>query len=581
MRRRWLRRVIALALLGSLAVPGTAATSGDATPDADQAALPQAWTVEDRAWFYAVSQGSQIMPYAWFMSLERPDDGRLFASDGLARFGYLANPLAGDGDALPIGFVKDVDDHGEWIGMTCAACHTGRMSYGGRSVLVDGAPTNADMYAFIAELSRALTRTAAAEDDPKFDGFAHRVLGPLADPGDRDHLFRTLGTFARSFSEYVVASTPAVPWGPGRLDAFGMIFNRATAIDLKLSKNNQEPSAPVSYPFLWDTSWHDRVQWNGSAPNQTVAERLGRNVGEVLGVFARADLDRSPTPLFFETSVKRLNLLAIENRLRSLEAPKWPAWFGPIDTARAQAGRGLYAAMCEKCHAVAPTGADRHQAVTLTPVTEVGTDPAMASNAATRVSATGPLEGVRMPLLLSVPPLSAKERSIDLVGHIVAGAILAPLDAASRGDLAGDQLTFIGSLGRKGLAASLLRNDLLNDVKALSGKADLVAFLAGRQATDPMVYKARSLDGIWATGPFLHNGSVPSLRQLLLPPSERMRSFLTGSREFDPVDVGFKTDAGVLFDTTLPGNSNAGHDYGVRTLTPEQRDELLEYIKTL
>jgi hypothetical protein len=68
-----------------------------------------------------------------------------------------------------------------------------------------------------------------------------------------------------------------------------MIFNRVTSIDLKIDGNSKPPDAPVSYPFLWDTHWHNVVQWNGSAPNNLALERLIRNVGEVLGVFAHSE----------------------------------------------------------------------------------------------------------------------------------------------------------------------------------------------------------------------------------------------------------------------------------------------------
>ena len=92
--------------------------------------------------------------------------------------------------------------------------------------------------------------------------------------------------------------------------------------------------------------------------------------------------------------------------------------------------------------------------------------------------------------------------------------------------------------------------------------------------TDPealMVYKARPLNGIWATAPYLHNGSVPNLYQLLLPTEQRLREFTVGRRAFDPVNVGFKTepfDGGFRFRThddagkPISGNSNAGHEYG-------------------
>ena len=95
-------------------------------------------------------------------------------------------------------------------------------------------------------------------------------------------------------------------------------------------------------------------------------------------------------------------------------------------------------------------------------------------------------------------------------------------------------------------------------------------------------YKARPLNGIWATAPYLHNGSIPNLEQLLKPYKERDKHFYVGSRRFDPVRVGLSTEKDglrdFLFDTTKPGNLNTGHDW---TVAPEHRQDLIEYLKTL
>lgn len=584
-------------LIAITAQPGTRASAQ--APGESPLFLQQSWDPTDRAWFYTAGQGSQIMPYAWFMSLERPDDSRLFVADGLARFGYLPNPYDGDrGSArtgLPIGFVKDVDDRGEWVGMTCAACHVNRVELRGRTIQIDGGPTNADMFAFIEELGRALTQTA--REPARFERFADRVIPPelsAPDPGasaaDRRRLRTSLDRFAKGFSDYVETSRTVVPWGPARLDAFGMIFNRATGIDLHDPGNIAKPDAPVSYPFLWDTSWHDRVQWNGSAPNGLAIDRLGRNVGEVLGVFARADI-REPTlpPLWFESSADRLNLLRIENQLATLTAPAWPDRIAPRTEAQKQdavAGKALYDQFCLSCHAIAATGSNRQQAVVLTPLATIGTDPKMAENAASRRARTGILEGVRMPFLATTPPLPAETRSLDLVAAIVAGAILAPVDRAP--DLArvrADQSAIIDRLLKRGTPTSESGNILLNDVSTAGGKGLVAAFLDKRKDRDLLVYKARPLDGIWATGPFLHNGSVPNLYELLLPADQRSTTFRVGSREIDEARLGFRSDIGpFLFDTTLPGNANRGHDgpaYGTDQVDAAQRRQLLEYLRTL
>jgi hypothetical protein len=99
-------------------------------------------------------------------------------------------------------------------------------------------------------------------------------------------------------------------------------------------------------------------------------------------------------------------------------------------------------------------------------------------------------------------------------------------------------------------------------------------------------YVSVPLDGVWLRAPYLHNGSVPSLQELFEPVSGRRATFYRGYNVFDPTRVGFISEgdgavrAGTLYDTKLPGNSNAGHLYGVE-LTPAQKKALIEYLKTL
>jgi hypothetical protein len=100
----------------------------------------------------------------------------------------------------------------------------------------------------------------------------------------------------------------------------------------------------------------------------------------------------------------------------------------------------------------------------------------------------------------------------------------------------------------------------------------------------PGWYHARPLHGIWATPPFLHNGSVRSLYELLLPADRRAKRFWIGpNQQYDIHKLGFTADRGpgsVEFDTTLPANGNMGHEYGTK-LSDEDRYRLLEYLKFL
>ncbi len=104
-------------------------------------------------------------------------------------------------------------------------------------------------------------------------------------------------------------------------------------------------------------------------------------------------------------------------------------------------------------------------------------------------------------------------------------------------------------------------------------------------------YANLPLDGLWLRAPYLHNGSVPTLRDLLDPPASRPQWFYRGYDVYDPVKVGFKTDVReengwqyYRFDTRddkgfIRGNGNYGHDYGTQ-LSADQKNQLVEYLKT-
>ncbi len=103
---------------------------------------------------------------------------------------------------------------------------------------------------------------------------------------------------------------------------------------------------------------------------------------------------------------------------------------------------------------------------------------------------------------------------------------------------------------------------------------------------DPTGYNIPHLDGLWLRAPYLHNGSVPTLRDLLKPADERPVQFYRGYDVLDPVNVGFISHGpeaekvGTLYDTSRKGNRNFGHEFGT-TLDTESKDALLEYLKTL
>jgi mono/diheme cytochrome c family protein len=94
------------------------------------------------------------------------------------------------------------------------------------------------------------------------------------------------------------------------------------------------------------------------------------------------------------------------------------------------------------------------------------------------------------------------------------------------------------------------------------------------------------LDGVWLRAPYLHNGSVPTLRDLLNAPDARPSTFYRGYDVYDYVNVGFVSSgseaarSGFLYRTDVRGNNNAGHLYGT-LLSPAEKQDLLEFLKSL
>jgi Cytochrome c len=93
-------------------------------------------------------------------------------------------------------------------------------------------------------------------------------------------------------------------------------------------------------------------------------------------------------------------------------------------------------------------------------------------------------------------------------------------------------------------------------------------------------YIAVTLSGVWARSPYLHNGSVRTMEQLLTQPVQRAKNFHRGSRIYDEQALGYIDAGSYVLDTATSGNSNSGHDYGTKLSAAEKQD-LIEYLKTL
>jgi cytochrome c peroxidase len=596
-------------------------------PDAaGQANPPQGWSNAQRIAWYTASQGSRLIPQAWLHALEQPDSTRTFLEpEYLASFRYLPNPTAGwtspdpscpYDKALPLGFPVDCQsdsdfaevntklrwktgqsDKEPWVGLNCSACHTAEITYKGTNIRVDGGPTIADFQSFTEALDTALKQTAS--DPGKFSRFAAKVLGPNAAAADTALLTQALAIRNGWNSRLATLNdTGGLRYGFARLDAIGHIFNKVSmlATPASIAHQTANPSdAPVSYPFLWNVPQLDKVEWNGIAPNINVndlrAGALVRNTGEVIGVFADVTVAKNSglIPQGYVSSINMGNLVGMETALTSLKPPTWPASFPPVNAALATKGKPLFEARCAGCHTVPSLAGDLTEKfkVTLQPVL-AGSDPAgtdmwMACNALLDSANSGAFEGNKAQFFGS-ETIPASAPSFTLTSNASLGAIL-----GKKPDLAANALE-----GIFGYAKGLPLPGQIFAV-GLTPKQARAAACKGFKEPDPanpkLVYKGRPLQGIWATAPYLHNGSVPNLWEILLPPAKRSSDFNLGTREFDPKLVGYVTtpsaDNSFVFHThdasgaPLDGNSNAGHDYNNAGLSDDDRWALVEFMKTL
>ena len=602
MRKYVLLVIAALVLIGAVAVrskvlPQITVSLPEYERPPELVRLEQNWTTEQRNTFHFTAQGTRLIPYDWFMALEQPCFNPfgcgMFADPAyLSRFGFIPgdhdpklNP-----DRLPVGFAVDktfVDPASKQnypvVGLNCAACHTGEFYYGNKVVQVEGAPGTIEVAAFQKALGLALAFNMKFPFSVgRYSRFEKRLLGASATEPARADLKARLTAFLEPLLHEANVATAMHLYdndaGFRRTDALTRIGNAVFGTYMQIDANYAVANAPVRYPQIWDASWFNWIQYNAS-----IADPLVRNIGEALGVRAQAML-YGPDAGKFLNSINMNGLRQLEGvlagaaPLEGLRSPAWPSSvLPPLDPQKVAAGEALYTKHCRGCHlppikdvvAMRPKLATDPPnkywvnnvgtwliKVTDVPLDEIGTDPHEAEDYAKRTADTG---------ALGLGRKTARE-GLMLVTRTIANNFF---DANN-----------IPVADRLGVWRSLD-----------PGASDPMGYALVR---DEIIYKARPLNGVWTLGTYLHNGSVPSIYLLLSPQSDRPSTFYVGSKRFDPVNVGYETTqmkGATLFDTSLPGNSNSGHEFrdapektrGVigPLLTHAERMAIIEYLKSM
>ncbi len=608
------RRRLALGLAGATAASLLLAACNAAGQG--QGPRVQGWSSDERYGWYRGTQGSRLMPMAWFKALEQPKSTTAFADPTyLAGFGYLPAD-ASENTQLPIGFVADkqpdaalphtgmhwyagqkgdsTDAAEPWLGFNCSACHTAEVAYQGKPIRVDGGPGLGDYQSFVEALDAALTETRS--DPAKFDRFAAKVLAGKDNAANRDLLGKALDKLIEWQASAEKLNATPLRYGFARVDAFGHIYNKVVLFAGAPDPIINPADAPVSYPFLWNIQKQKKVQWNGAAENSrlNIGARpfeygaIGRNAGEVLGVFGDATIlpitGLGSTLKGFPSSVNTTNLDRLETILHKLEPPPWPAAFPAVDAGKVAAGKALFAQHCSSCHKTPDLQVAGQGSEVMVPIFKTGeanrTDIWMACNAFSYDGRTGALKGTKDGYI-SGTPFQGTAPVGTMLAATVKGALINQkgdlIKAAVGGFFGVTRPPVIFEADTTGFSPAQLREVRRN--MCATTDAPLLA------------YKARPLDGIWATAPYLHNGSVPTLYDLLLPAAQRPKSFMLGTRDYDPVKVGYVTTAAAkgnrfVYQTEaggkpIDGNSNVGHDYGAAKMSDADRWAMVEYLKTL
>ena len=381
-------------------------------------------------------------------------------------------------------------------------------------------------------------------------------------------------------------------YGYGRVDAVGHIFNRILMFTGAEERDGNASNAPVSYPFLWNIWRQGRVQWNGVALNSRLNfpgdpleyGALGRNTGEVLGVFGDITITPKDGALSslkgYKSSVDTTNLMRMEIMLQSLEPPIWPLAFPEPKELLVTKGKELFKSRCASCHKTPDLQEKDKPTEVMVPFENTAsnelTDIWMACNAYVNEGPSGPLNGT-------------KDNDGNVIGE--RAQVVTLLSTAIKGAL----INKAKDLVKEGFNNFFAIRKLPTINKAqdpFDPRASERKFCLEKKDVIILGYKARPLDGIWATSPYLHNGSVASLYELLLPAEKRMKEFWVGNSEFDPKNVGYVSTKpangnSFLYKTRtangkiIEGNSNKGHEYGAAGFSPEERRALVEYMKTL
>jgi len=503
-------------------------------PD-DFAQVPT-WTPDDMAFFLHGSMSTEVVPEVVLRTFMRiyPD---LFPAGDLSYLGLIPDPQFG----WPIGFSKKTVAHLgglSSIGINCAACHVAEITppSGGANVRVLGVTSHFDAEAFLGSVIVATFRT---EDPNNMKKFLSAYLGET-DPKSNAKTQDQLATQWDAQQSNILATLTADLSGTNGL-APGTL-NDIRAKDLRLDHQvlaNGADLTTISYSML--KLFHNMracLHFPDSPPDK-LPPPSGPGRNDAFGLLS-ASLFGIPQP---PAPVKYGLVWNVDHR-------PWVHWDG---NTRSPLGRNILASLGLGAPLIG------HQGELDFALVKRQTD----------IS-----EKIRPPRYPFAIDQTAAARGAGLYQ-----ASCAQCHDGEQTDARLYSPAQVGTDPQRAIGFTQQQADLFNKFFA-DLKIDGYTAPTNPPIRSTGKYISPNLDGVWARSPYLHNGSVRTMQELLMKPADRAKTFHRGSRAYDATTMGYLDGGSFQFDTTVPGNSNSGHDYGSE-LSPDQKRDLIEYLKTL
>jgi mono/diheme cytochrome c family protein len=526
------------------------------------------WSQAERDRYYHLAEGSELIPYALVANLESTKTGAPFLQN-MERFGFLpdhtgpSNPLG-----LPVGLTvslsRDAARAGiEIVGFNCAACHVAELNYHGRHVRIDGAPAMVDLQAYQVEMKESLDATL------KSPAKLLALIVAMEKTQNRPDTPAAANTGAYA-SEPDLQSAGNVQAAPNADPSFHSVSSAAA--------DAAKPTAPGTFRDRLKTDiailkarlahlQNGKLLVDGTVPGPGRIDAFGAARNLLFPQYAVKM--QSPVSFPFIWSVP-------DNIGRKPEEFKWIHYDGNTNSILERnigQALGMGAVFDPNTYESTLRIGNLHQLEVLTHKLQPPKWPADVLGAIDESKAQ---QGEQI-----FNQKCAACHQDKLITQMQVGTD--PIRANSFGQTVGTTpfpkaiSPVLGGLKKRAFA-----DDGISPAEQAAMDANPVIWRATAQ------YLARPLNGIWATAPYLHNGSVPTLDDLLHP-DRRPAKFAVGNREFDSARIGYQYDVtgtGLniwIYDTTQPGNSNIGHSgeaFGT-TLPEDQKAALLEYLKKL